>query len=68
MNPRRVVDFSAHLAFFLLGQSGDFQTPYRQNQKPGLCNITFMKYKVGNSVSQFKLTILYSVAFNIVIN
>lgn len=33
-DPRRAIDFSACSAFCLLGQNGDFQAPYMQNQKP----------------------------------
>ena len=31
VDPRRVLDFSVFLTFYLLGQSGDFQAPYMQN-------------------------------------
>lgn len=33
-DPRRVAKFLGCSAFYLLGQSADFKTPYMQNQKP----------------------------------
>lgn len=62
MNLRRVTNFLVSSAFCLfLRQSGDFQTPYMQNQKSGLSNITFMQKKKKSTYA----SILYCVVFNI---
>ena len=56
MNLRRVTDFLVSSAFCLfLRQSGDFQTPYMQNQKSGLSNITFMQKKKKKKKSPLML-------------
>ena len=46
-NLRRVVDFPICLAFYLFGQSGNFQAPYMRNQKQEVLHFSFVPYIQG---------------------